>query len=199
MTQRISIEQLVHLAVAENHDFPIIADFFAALHHFNTGLDARFALADGWEPLLREHFARTHTAPGALWLLAWAEGRPVGMLLMESHEDSPLFAHRRWAELVALYVAEEQRGSRLGVQLVEEARRWAAAKGFDRIQLYVTASNERARRFYARCGLYPTQEIWRADLTPHPDVTPPPDPSCDHSHPEPGHHHLAVKTLVGLP
>jgi GNAT superfamily N-acetyltransferase len=183
MTQRISIDQHIHLAAADDHDFPIIAGFFAALHHFNTGLDERFALADGWEPLLREHFARTHTAPGALWLLAWAEGRPVGMLLMESHEDSPLFAHR----------------SPLGVQLVEEARRWAAAKGFDRIQLYVTASNERARRFYARCGLYPTQEIWRADLTPHPDVTPPPDPSCDHSHPEPGHHHLAVKSLVGLP
>ena len=193
MSQRTHVEQLFHLAVAEDHDFLVVSSFFAALHQFNAGLDGRFTLAEGWEPLLRAHFDHTHTAPGALWLLAWTGGEPVGMLLMEAHDDSPLFADRHWAELVALYVAEAQRGSSLGLQLVEEAKRWAAAKGFDRLQLYVTASNERARRFYTRCGLYPTQEIWRADLTPLPDVIPPEDPSCDHSHPEPGHHHLAIK------
>lgn len=76
--------------------------------------------------------------------------------------------------------------------------RWAADHGLDRLQLYVTAGNERAKRFYARCGLRPTQEIWRIDLTPAPGVIPPADPSCAHSghaaqQIELGHHHLAME------
>ncbi|NJO84916.1 MAG: GNAT family N-acetyltransferase, partial [Blastochloris sp.] len=100
------------------------------------------------------------------------------------------------AELVALYVAPTQRGGDLGQRLVAIGKQWAAAHGFDRLQLYVTAANERAKRFYARCGLRPTQEIWRVELQPTPGVTPPADPSCSpNGHAEHqlelGHHHLA--------
>jgi GNAT superfamily N-acetyltransferase len=190
----------ISLHEADERDFAVVARLFAALHAFNAELDARFTLAENWETLLREHFLRTHSQPGALWLLAWAEtpasdsgqGEPVGMLVMEAHVDSPLFAQRRWAELVALYVAERQRGSDLGARLVAIGKAWAEQRGFDRLQLYVTAGNSRAKRFYARCGLAPTQEIWRIDLTPQPGVTPPPDPS-DHLHPELGSHQLAME------
>lgn len=194
------------LRPAADDEFWAVARLFAALHAFNAGLDPRFRLAEGWEALLREHFTLTHRAPGALWLLAWsddpaAESRqaePVGLLLMESHTDSPLFAERRWAELVALYVAPEQRGGDLGRQLVEAGKAWASDHGFDRLQLYVTAANARARRFYARCGLAPVQEIWRAEVSPAPGATPPPDPSCEAdghvAHQiELGHHHLAME------
>ncbi len=186
------------LQPAADDEFWAVARLFAALHRFNAGLDPRFRLAAGWEPLLREHFVRTHGAPGALWLLAWRGGEPVGLLLMEAHTDSPLFAERRWAELVALYVAPGERGGDLGLRLVEAGKQWAAAHGFDRLQLYVTTANERARRFYARCGLAPVQEIWRAELTPVPGATPPPDPSCEAdghaAHQlELGHHHLAME------
>lgn len=186
------------LRPAADAEFWAVARLFAALHAFNAGLDQRFRLADGWETLLHEHFALTHSAPGALWLLAWHDAEPVGLLLMEAHTDSPLFAERRWAELVALYVAPEQRGGDLGRQLVEAGKAWAAAHGFDRLQLYVTAANAGARRFYARCGLAPVQEIWRAELTPAPGASPPHDPSCEPgghaAHQiELGHHHLAME------
>jgi hypothetical protein len=95
---------------------------------------------------------------------------------MEAHTDSPLFAERQWAELVALYVTPAQRGGDLGQRMVAIGKQWAAANGFDWLQLYVTAANEPAKRFYARCGLRPTQEIWRADLQPAPGVTLPADP-----------------------
>ena len=186
------------LRPAADVEFWAVARLFAALHHFNASFDPRFRLAEGWELLLREHFASTHRAPGALWLLAWRGGEPVGLLLVEAHTDSPLFAERRWAELVALYVTSGERGGDLGRQLVEAGKHWAAAHGLDRLQLYVTAANERARRFYARCGLVPVQEIWRVGLTPAPGATPPPDPSCEaDSHAayqiELGHHHLAME------
>ncbi|NJM08509.1 GNAT family N-acetyltransferase, partial [Candidatus Gracilibacteria bacterium] len=180
---------------AGDDEFWAVAQLFAALHQFNASLDARFRLAANWEALLREHFTRTHTAPGALWLLAWCATEPVGLLLMESHSDSPLFAESRWAELVALYVVPEHRTGALGVQLIDAGKQWAAAHSFDRLQLYVSAANERARRFYTRCGLYPTQEIWRIDVTPTSDTPPPPDPSCEGDAHQ-GHHQLA-KELSG--
>jgi GNAT superfamily N-acetyltransferase len=187
------------LRPAADAEFWAVARLFAALHAFNAGLDPCFRLAEGWEELLRAHFLRTHAAPGALWLLAWSGQEPVGLLVMEAHSDSPLFAERRWAELVALYVAPGQRGGDLGRRLVEAGKQWAIAHGFDRLQLYVTASNTRAKRFYARCGLGPTQEIWRVSLTPAPGATPPADPSCEpagHA-PELGHHQLAMELADG--
>lgn len=188
----------VILRPAADAEFWAVARLFAALHRFNAGLDSRFRLAEGWQSLLREHFERTHTAPGALWLLAWCGEEPVGLLLLEAHTDSPLFAERRWAELVALYVAPGQRGGNLAERLVEAAKAWAAEHGFDRLQLYVTASNDRARRFYARCGLAPVQEIWRAELAPAPGVHVPRDPSSRADglpahQTELGHHQLAME------
>ncbi|NJO81389.1 MAG: GNAT family N-acetyltransferase [Blastochloris sp.] len=188
----------IMLRAARDDEFWAVACLFGALHRFNAGLDRRFRLADGWEARLQTHFARTHNAPGALWLLAWCADEPVGLLLMEAHSDSPLFAERHWAELVALYVAPRQRGTDLGQRLVAIGMRWAADHGFDRVQLYVSAGNARAKHFYARCGLYPTQEIWRIDVNPTPGATPPADPSCtpdghsDHQI-ELGHHHLAME------
>jgi GNAT superfamily N-acetyltransferase len=186
------------LRPATDSEFWAVARLFAALHQFNAELDPRFRLAEGWEPLLHDHFAHTHLAPGAFWLLAWHGDEPVGLLLMEAHSDSPLFAERRWAELVALYVAPAHRGTTLGWRLVEAGKVWAATHGFDRLQLYVTASNERAKQFYARCGLVSTQEIWCTNLIPVPGTIPPHDPSRSTdghaAHPtELGHHHLAME------
>jgi GNAT superfamily N-acetyltransferase len=181
----------VVLRPAADGDFWAVAQLFGALHEFNADLDRRFRLAENWQARLHEHFARTHSASGALWLLAWCGAEPLGFLLMEAHNDSPLFAERRWAELVALYVVPAQRGGDLSVRLLETGKQWAVTHGFDRLQLYVTSCNERARRFYTRCGLYPAQEIWRVDLTPA-AVTPPPDPSCDHGG-HAAHHQLAME------
>ncbi len=199
MLERLSIPaDGVELRPAEDHEFSAVAALFHELHEFNAQLDVRFRLAERWEELLRIHFLRTHTAPGALWLLAWADTTPVGLLLMEAHNDSPLFVERRWAELVALYVAPSHRGSDLGTRLVDVGKAWAAAYGFDRMQLYVTASNEHAQAFYRRCGLAPVQEIWRVDLEPASGVVLPDDPSHvaekdDDPPAELGHHQLAME------
>jgi len=187
------------LAQASEADFDAVALLFAALHCFNAALDPCFALAAGWRALLHEHFMRTHTSDGALWLLAWDGSNPVGVLLLEAHHDSPLFEHRHWAELVALYVAPHCRGHGLAERLVGEARRWATAHGFDRIQLYVTATNERARGFYHKHGFAPVQEIWRLEVETAPGAVQPDDPSCTvvaHCGAdllEHGHHHVAME------
>jgi ribosomal protein S18 acetylase RimI-like enzyme len=179
-------------------DIGAVTQLFGALHAFNASLDSRFALAAGWEALLEQHFRRTVAAEGALWLLAWEGDEAVGLLLMESHQDSPLFQYRQWAELVALYVSPDYQGQGLAEQLVDAGRSWAGLHGFDCVQLYVTATNVRARRFYARQGFVPTQEIWRLHVEAAPGIAPPDDPACHgadgHSaHPtELGRHSLEV-------
>jgi GNAT superfamily N-acetyltransferase len=155
-----------HIRPAGPTDFEAVVRLFGDLHRGNAELDDRFALGDGWREILRNHFIRTHHQPGALWVLAWDGDEPVGLLIVEAHQDSELFRHRSWAELVALYVSSGHRGGGLAARLMARAQVWAASRGFDRLQLYVTAANERARRFYSRSGLTPVQEVWRIALAP---------------------------------
>ena len=189
----------LRLMPARLDEFEAVATLFEALHRSNAALDARFALADTWRPMLHEHFLRTHADQGALWLLAWANQEPVGLLLLEAHLDSPLFQQRHWAELVALYVAPAYRGTGLAQRLIREAMTWASQHGFDRLQLYVTATNRQAKALYQRCGFHLVQEIWRLELEPLPGTRRPPDPSCARETNdrleglEGGHHHLAME------
>lgn len=183
------------LVPARRDDFEAVATLFAALHAYNASLNAQFALADDWQPLLREHFLRTHATDSALWLLAWYQQHPIGLLIVEQHLDSPLFRHRAWIELVALYVDPTYRGGGLAQRLLEEGRQWATRHGASHMQLYVTAHNERARALYRRCGWQPIQEIWCLTLSSEPPSHPfPADPSCTGELLNNGHHHLALKT-----
>lgn len=167
-----------------------VRELFGALHAFNADLDPRFALADGWEQVLHEHLQHTRAAGHGLALLAWDDTTPVGLLMMDGHSDSPLFRHRRWAELLALYIAPAAQGSGLADTLLRAGLGWAHARGYQRVQLYVTATNQRARRFYARAGFRPVQEIWRRELGAS-RATPPDDAACDAAYAH-GHDLLSV-------
>jgi GNAT superfamily N-acetyltransferase len=137
---------------------------FLRLHLHNASLDPRFALAENWE----QHFAalieRALTGRDHLALLARNQGKPSGFLLAAVQCDSPLWRHREWAEIVALYVERPWRGTGLADDLAARALDWAAELGLPAMQLYVTASNTRAMRFYERQGFSPSQVIMRTLL-----------------------------------
>jgi GNAT superfamily N-acetyltransferase len=153
------------LGAAEGDEWAVRA-LFRDLHAFNAALEARFALEDGWERLLAEHLAAERAAGTGSTLLAWDEDGPVGLAMVAAHTDSPLYRHRRWAELTALHVVPRARGTGVADLLLAAARAWAEDRGFRELRLYVTTSNERARRFYDRSGFRPIQEIWTVDLGP---------------------------------
>lgn len=155
---------------AQPPDFDVVATLFEALHSYNSDLDDCFVLSDEWRSLLYARFMESYTDPDVLWLLAWQDVHPAGLLILKTHTDSPLFHYRNWTELVAIYVVPPFRGQQLAEHLMTYAQRWTAAHGLNRLQLYVTATNEHARRFYSRCGLRPVQEIWRLDLAPPSDA-----------------------------
>ena len=57
-----------------------------------------------------------------------------------------------YAEICALVGDEAARGSGIGAALVEEAERWAAARGLGTIHVRSNVLRERAHRFYERRG-----------------------------------------------
>lgn len=142
-------------------DLPVVQACFGALHHEHALLDHWFALADGWEHHLHHHFTTTCTAPDHCWLLAWVDPTPVGLLVLAPHTDPPLFRHRHWAELVALYVSPAYRGTGVADQLIAIGSAWACQAGFARVQLYVAQTNHPAHACYTRAGFAPVQQIWR--------------------------------------
>lgn len=159
-----TVAALVTIRRATRHDAQAVGRLFAQLHAYNASLDGRFSLADGWERWLEEFLEHEHSHDHSATFLAHRAGDAVGLAIMDGHVDSPLYRHRYWAELVALYVAPDARGGGVADLLFAAGRDWAGERGFDRLQLYVTVANGRARRFYERLGLNPVQEIWATDL-----------------------------------
>jgi ribosomal protein S18 acetylase RimI-like enzyme len=152
----------IHPAAAE--DEWAVRSLFGALHAGNAALESRFALAAGWQGLLAEHLACERVSGMGQTMLAWAGREPVGLAMVAGNPGAPMFRHRGWAELTALYVVAAFRGAGVADRLLAAAQSWARANDFTEVRLYVTASNNRARRFYASAGMRPIQEIWLADV-----------------------------------
>ncbi len=146
------------------HEEWAAAQLFEALHHYNTLLDPYFGLAEDWRELLHDFLTKQALDTSGITMLAWQGTVPIGLLIVTGQQDSALFKRRRWAELLALYVEQDFRSQGVAQSLLKFAQAWASNQGYQRIQLYVTASNHRAKRFYQSQGWQCVQEIWRLGL-----------------------------------
>jgi ribosomal protein S18 acetylase RimI-like enzyme len=72
-------------------------------------------------------------------------------------------------ELVSMWVRPWARGRGAGEALVAAVMGWARAGGARQVHLWVTETNDPARRLYQRCGFRPTGE--RQALPSSPDLT----------------------------
>ncbi|MBL8161162.1 MAG: GNAT family N-acetyltransferase [Anaerolineae bacterium] len=155
----------LRIVPAQAADCDVVVSLFGALHTYNASLDAHFALSDEWETLLRREFQDTCSQADKLWLLVKDGEKAVGLLIAGIHTDSPLFRHRQWVEVEALYVADSHRCMGLAHALLNRVYAWAEANGLPRVQLYVTATNERAQSVYTEQGFSMTQAIMRKTLS----------------------------------
>jgi ribosomal protein S18 acetylase RimI-like enzyme len=151
---------------AQRADMAAIKVLFLRLHTFNTALDARFALSDGWEPLFDAALLRALQGDEAICFIAreTQTNLPCGFALAAVHRDSDLWRYHEWVEVEALYVEDRWHGRGLAEALLDRTCDWAERVGQPTVQLYVTASNERAIRFYQHAGFRTTQEIMRKVL-----------------------------------
>ncbi len=79
------------------------------------------------------------------WFLAWFGQQPVGIVAGAQQADRTDARH-----LVAMWVAEDHRGTATATDLVEAVCGWARVQGARSVTLWVADGNLRARRFYER-------------------------------------------------
>ena len=108
-------------------------------------LDARFA-PHVFQELYTQWLRASLTGELARVVLAYSspEGAEVGLLTLGHQEGQ--------ASIGLLAVAGANRGQGIGQQLVEAARQQAHRWGCPTLQVVTQRANERACRFYARCG-----------------------------------------------
>jgi ribosomal protein S18 acetylase RimI-like enzyme len=91
----------------------------------------------------------TETAEqGNLFLLALADGLLVGWVtLFRAHQE-----FRRHTAELGIGVLRAYRGIGIGGALMDQALRWAAGQGLEKVTLGVRAGNERAQALYRKLG-----------------------------------------------
>jgi GNAT superfamily N-acetyltransferase len=102
-------------------------------------------------PLIRS--ALFETPPSAYALLAWEEGRPVGLAAYSFLW--PAAGVTRSVYLKELYVSESSRKQGVGHLLMRELCRIASANGCDRLEWTADTDNPIALGFYATLGIPP--------------------------------------------
>jgi dihydropteroate synthase len=98
--------------------------------------------------------SRTSRRPGVLVLVAERERSPIGMMVVVVKPDDG-----RRANVYAMWVAPEARGSGVGRKLVDAGLAWARRQGALDVELHVSERHPDAKRLYMRCGFAPTGEL----------------------------------------
>lgn len=149
----------------QHADVAALKVLFRKLHAFNAALDPQFALSENWE--IYFDAVIEEALQGKMLCLVASEissDRPCGFALAAVHHDSNMWRYHEWVEVEALYVADAWRGCGLADVLLTRTCDWAESVGQSVVQLYVTASNDRAIRFYQHKGFGETQTIMRKVL-----------------------------------
>lgn len=94
----------------------------------------------------RRTFARLLKSPAAAFVIAEAEGRPLGYLLLLFRKGA------KAARLYSLATVPGARGGGVGTSLVQAGAQCAIERGCDRLRLEVRASNDAAITLYERAG-----------------------------------------------
>jgi GNAT superfamily N-acetyltransferase len=149
----------------QHADVAALKVLFRNLHDFNAALDPQFALSENWETYF-DTVIEEALEGKVLCLIAYEIGtdRLCGFAMAAVHHDSNMWRVHEWVEVEALYVADDWRGCGLADVLLTRACDWAESIGQSVVQLYVTASNDRAIRFYQHEGFGETQAIMRKVL-----------------------------------
>lgn len=146
-------------------DYDAVEEMALAMHH-----DAVAHRPDLYAP--REVFYTPELFGGwvndadAIWLLAEADGKPVGICLTRINEKQGAFKNAREPCVDILYVREAYRHRGIARRLLEETRRRAAAVGLSTLTLFVDGYNAAAQKLYESFGMTPRQICYERTITP---------------------------------
>ena len=69
-----------------------------------------------------------------------------------------------YQEVCALFRALDDRGTGIGLSLLQQARQWGLEQGVTAMRLDVIANNEPAMKFYAGLGFSQVRSTWEVAL-----------------------------------
>ena len=125
------------LAAVAAETFPLACPPSVAPENIASFIDANLSDA---------RFTEYLTDPQRIIFAAKQSGRIVGYaMLIRDVDDARV-------ELSKMYLLPEQHGSGLATALMDAALAGAAASGAESVWLGVNQKNERAQRFYTKCG-----------------------------------------------
>jgi ribosomal protein S18 acetylase RimI-like enzyme len=78
----------------------------------------------------------------------------IGLIHVEERSTPPYetYIPHKYAEVVDLFVDPTYRGQGVGEALVSAAKKWAASRRLDYLELFVLSENDGGIRFYERMG-----------------------------------------------
>lgn len=99
-------------------------------------------------------------AESAAWFVAWQDGDPVGVAAAivpppGSGQPGQPEPPQEW-HLISMWASPQVRGRGVAGLLVDAVARYVKGAGAQRLALWVSDGNDRARGFYRRAGFRPT-------------------------------------------
>ena len=157
------MELLIRPATEDDYE-GVNAVFADELAHHVALLPDRFQPVDPVMP--HSWFLDVLAHPNKMLIVAEADGRPVGQILIidSVSMDDPIYRPRRYLAVDELAVLTEYRRQGIGQRLMAAAEKWAAERGITRIELNVWQANEQAIAFYDRLGYRTIRRTMVRDL-----------------------------------
>lgn len=119
--------------------------FYEAFHEQNTEEDMRLFLE---EKFTNAVLAEEMREAGALFFVAWWEGKAVGFSKVREGHEPPELSDTKALEVERIYVDKDYQGKKIGMYLMENNLDYGKRNGYAVIWLGVWEHNSKAIRFY---------------------------------------------------
>ncbi len=166
--------QVGHMKIraAQEKHYQQVCALFRALDEYHVHLAPNLYQPVDGPPRTQAHYTRLITNPDGYFFVAETEDGLVGFIngAVDGTPPYPMFKPKRFVGVTNLFVQASQRGSGIGLALLQQAREWGLSQGVTAMRLDVIADNETAMRFYEGLGfsqVRSTLEVELAELSSH--------------------------------
>lgn len=158
----MSDELVIRFASAS--DLPEVVALWKVMMDYHFNLEPVFERSPEGH-LFFQTFAKKHIEDDDKFLLIAKIGDDAaGFCEGEIRTNPPVLKNASYGYITDMVVAEKFRRQNVGTKLFQEAKKWFAEKGLDRIQLSVLIKNEISNPFWEKMGFAPMLEMKTMDI-----------------------------------